>query len=386
MLAPTPRSPAKALPREETCRTYTAADPFACSKRALYTDSRLYVFFLDEFRPVYETNWDLWQQWTNQLTMKVPYHVSPGNHEASCAEFDDSPYYLTELLNHNLTNTTTTDSGLSYWSCPPSQRNFTRYQNSFRMPSRESGVQSSSVGNMWHSFNYGLVHVVMFDAETDFPKSPEYSFQEDLEGNQTVAQLTAADTYPTDSGPFGVAGNSSSAVGWEQYQWMKQDLAAVNRTLTPWVIALSHRPMFTSGATPAPMGKSSSYESAMYHAFGALFQTYGVDMYFCGHIHWYERLFPMLSASATPDMSAVTDLHNYIANGRSTTHIVVGSAGNIEDHSTGTQNTTYSAVLNQNDYGMGQLEVFNATTLQWRYIAGDTGIVQDIVTLRKPGA
>lgn len=57
---------------------------------------------------MYETNWDLWQQWTNQLTMKVPYHVSLGNHEASCAEFDDAPYYLTELLNHNLTNTSTT--------------------------------------------------------------------------------------------------------------------------------------------------------------------------------------------------------------------------------------------------------------------------------------
>lgn len=85
-------------------------------------------------------------------------------------------------------------------------------------------------------------------------------------------------------------------------------------------------------------------------------------------------------------MSAVVSDHDYISNGRSTTHVVVGSAGNIEDHSTGTQNLTYTAVLNQNDYGMGQLEVFNETTLQWRYIAGDTGIVQDIVTLRKPSA
>lgn len=75
-----------------------------------------------------------------------------GNHEASCAEFDDAPYYLTEYLNHNLTNTTTSEASLNYWSCPPSQRNFTRYQNSFRMPSTESGVTSASVGNMWHSF------------------------------------------------------------------------------------------------------------------------------------------------------------------------------------------------------------------------------------------
>lgn len=37
---------------------------------------------------VYESNWDLWQNWMNQITNKIPYMVLPGNHEAACAEFD----------------------------------------------------------------------------------------------------------------------------------------------------------------------------------------------------------------------------------------------------------------------------------------------------------
>lgn len=28
---------------------------------------------------LYESNWDLWQQWMNKLTLKVPYMVLPGN-------------------------------------------------------------------------------------------------------------------------------------------------------------------------------------------------------------------------------------------------------------------------------------------------------------------
>lgn len=61
--------------------------------------------------------------------MYKPYMVGPGNHEASCAEFDDVPYYLSTLLDYNETATPAKAQNLSYWSCPPSQRNFTAYNH-----------------------------------------------------------------------------------------------------------------------------------------------------------------------------------------------------------------------------------------------------------------
>lgn len=71
---------------------------------------------------IYESNWDLWQQWQNNVSMSVPYMVLPGNHEASCAEFDGKGNPLTAYLNNNEADSTAPKSALTYYSCPPSQR------------------------------------------------------------------------------------------------------------------------------------------------------------------------------------------------------------------------------------------------------------------------
>jgi len=112
---------------------------------------------------VYESNWDLWQNWMNSVTKKVPYMVNPGNHEAACAEFDGALNQLTAYLDNDQANSTANASALTYYSCPPSQRNFTAYQFRWRMPGEESG----GVSNFWYSFDYGLAHFVSIDGETD---------------------------------------------------------------------------------------------------------------------------------------------------------------------------------------------------------------------------
>jgi hypothetical protein len=71
---------------------------------------------------LYESNWDLWQQWTNTLTTQIPYMVLPGNHEASCAEFDSQKNVLTAYLTDDQSNSTSPTTNLTYYSCPPSQR------------------------------------------------------------------------------------------------------------------------------------------------------------------------------------------------------------------------------------------------------------------------
>ncbi len=71
---------------------------------------------------LYESNWDLWQQWANAMTAKVPYMVLPGNHEVSCAEFDGPNNVLTAYLNNDEPNGSANKSALTYYTCPPSQR------------------------------------------------------------------------------------------------------------------------------------------------------------------------------------------------------------------------------------------------------------------------
>lgn len=62
-------------------------------------------------------------------------------------------------------------------------------------------LADTPVDSMWHSFNAGPVHVVMFSSEAYFWLSAH--------GLPIVAQ---------------------------QYAWLEADLAAVDRSVTPWVI------------------------------------------------------------------------------------------------------------------------------------------------------
>ena len=96
------------------------------------------------------------------------------------------------------------------------QSNFTGYINHFRMPSAESG----GTGNFWYSFDYGMTHYVQFDTETDLghgligPDSPQGGTE--------------------DSGPFALAN--------VQANWLAADLAAVDRSKTPWVVVYVETP------------------------------------------------------------------------------------------------------------------------------------------------
>ncbi|TKA65427.1 Acid phosphatase [Friedmanniomyces simplex] len=324
---------------------------------------------------VYESNWDAWQNWMNSVTKKVPYMVNPGNHEAACAEFDGELNQLTAYLDNDQANSTANASTLSYYSCPPSQRNFTAYQFRFRMPGEESG----GVGNFWYSFDYGLAHFVSVDGETDYPYSPEWPFARDVTGNETLPAEN--ETFITDSGPFGTIEGDQWKVktAYQQYQWLKKDLESVNRTKTPWVIAMSHRPMYSS--------EVSSYQAHLRNAFEELMLENGVDVYYSGHIHWYERIWPI--GNSTIDRSSILSNNTYQTNpGVSMTHIINGMAGNIESHSTinASEILNITAVLNQYNYGFSKLTFHNATTLTSQYIKGIDGSVGDEVTVVKKGS
>ena len=179
--------------------------------------------------------------------------------QASCAEFDGPQNQLTALLVNNDTsyNATSPTSNLTYYACPESQRNFTAYNHRFFM----NGEKSNGRGNHWYSFDYGLAHFVSFSGETDYYRSvpsscafgilanheshssPEKPFIAVTKGNTTLPSEAA--TFATNSGPFGYIENNNytNNAAYEQIQWLKNDLANVDRSKTPWIFAMSHRPM-----------------------------------------------------------------------------------------------------------------------------------------------
>jgi len=121
--------------------------------------------------------------------------VSVGNHESECHSFVCQAQKDTLALKLN---------------------NFTAYNKRWHMPS----ASSKGVNNMWYSFDYGLVHFVSINCETDFATAEEKD-----EGDFHEAWLIA--------GHFGAPG--------EYLAWLEADLkqaraAADAGTGRPWIV------------------------------------------------------------------------------------------------------------------------------------------------------
>ena len=103
----------------------------------------------------------------------------------------------------------------------------------------------------------------------------------------------------------------NSSTGSRQYEFVAADLAAVNRTLTPWVFVFGHRQMY-SGNSIAPQNSMGDLEPLLMKYVHSLPNTcsvqvqtlqphysakfdcrYKVDIAFWGHIHFAQQTCPM---------------------------------------------------------------------------------------------
>jgi len=256
----------------------------------------------------YEAVYDKYMGWIENMTDNKPYMVGPGNHEAEC----HSPYCL---------GSTSHREALS---------NFSAYNTRWAMPSSES----KGVLNMWYSFDYGSVHYVAANTETDYDSAPEQG-----------------------KGPISPSGSFAPSGGY--LEWLEADLRAANenRQETPWIVVFGHRTWLQNAA--------DGCDTEVGTAHADLFEKYGVDLYIAGHKHAYHRFLPLSGNSGTPI-------------------VVTGGAGCDEGHSNipdikGTANDWDYFTL-ASDYEVGTLEV-TPSKLVWKAYNSRTGEVFDTFDL-----
>lgn len=283
---------------------------------------------------------ELYNQWMNSLApvlTNVPYMVLVGNHEAEC--HSPSCFFAPESVQRR-------------WS------NYSAFNSRFRMPSNESG----GARNMWYSFDHGPVHFVALSTETDFANAPRNTF---LEGDEF-----------SDYGHFG-----------DQLAWLENDLKAANasRQATPWVVVGMHRAMYTLLASDAD-GKPTGTSAALQAAFEELFIKYAVDVVVAGHVHAYERHYPIARGERVAD--GVSADGSVYASPKAPVYIVTGAAGNSEGHDSEASNATtvaWNAVSDGKHYGISSLTV-NRTALAFSLIgteASSSGTILDAFTITK---
>ncbi|ANB11048.1 hypothetical protein AWJ20_3844 [Sugiyamaella lignohabitans] len=260
------------------------------------------------------------------VTKNTPYMVGPGNHEADCIEPDLD--YITNKFDLTI--------------CPSGQRNFTYHRNHFAMPTAEQAQDYFQ--NLWYSWNHGMTHFVQINTETDLAAG-------------TTAPDEPGGDGGLDAGPFGFPN--------QQLQWLEADLAAVDRTKTPWLVVAGHRPWYSA----------STVCTECQEAFENLVIKYKVDLVMAGHVHYYERDAPVANGVVDP---------NGLNNPSAPWYITNGAAGNFEGHSSNSgKNPSYTSIINNSDYGWSKLTFHNSTHLTHDFISSETDQVLDTATLYK---
>ena len=271
-------------------------------------------FLISPFYMTYENVYNGYMNWFQNVSTQMPYMVCPGNHESEC----HSPACI---INHKK------------YGLPLS--NFTAFNHRWHMPSEESGGHKNS--NMWYSFNFGTVHYVSLNTETDFPGA-----EEERTGDSHIGNFPA--------GSFGKKG--------EYMQWLENDLKVADQRRQsksalgrPWIVAVGHRP----------------YDDIVEAA--KLFEKYRVDVYMAGHKHSYVR----------------SDGGPY---GNDTMYVVAGGAGcdemkqGVEEFEGKGMPALHQVVATSKRYSSGVMTT-NATHLKWELLDSVTGQVIDSFELSK---
>jgi len=193
----------------------------------------------------------------------------------------------------------------------------------------------------FYSFDYGLAHVIVYGTEDNANNAYERWDGKPLSG-------IMLDRF---SKHFGV----DSA----QYAFVKADLARANapeqRKKVPWVIAMTHRPMYHTASHHPNCGSGGDWSICMVRdLYEPVFHDYGVDVLFSGHSHHYQRSTPVFKGQKVE---------------KGTTHIIVGAGGFelLGEHWHG--NPPWMAYRQSSRFGYGHYRIVNETHMFWEYLA-----------------
>jgi len=245
--------------------------------------------------------WDTYGEMIEPLASRVPWMVGPGNHELELT--NDQQFYLAFEERYKMPQIKPAIFGPI--TIPPKY-----HDDDLQLPYCCSSIFQSiyDYGNSFYSFEAGSAHVIFLN-------------------------------------PYTTTNASSN-----QYKWLQEDLREVNRTVSPWIIVVMHCPWYSSNVDHQNEAQTVEMQASM----EPLFYQYKVNLVLTGHVHAYERTYPVYQNKTDPFAPV---------------YITIGDGGNLEGHSKEFyEQPVWSAYRNGTQYGYGTVTILNSNKLQWKWL------------------
>lgn len=230
--------------------------------------------------------------------------------------------------------------------------------------------------------------------ESDWPDSPSYYTGTDSGGECGVAATlllpmpqpasTNKPWWSYDVGLFHIVGMSTEhnfTVNSPQWLWLQQDLQAVNRSLTPWVLLNGHRAMYINSDYGGSASSDIAVMDLLIQQVEPLLWQHRVNLAFYGHNHAVQRQTAVLNKTVVQTSfaevdgltGAVTHLHR---DPQATVHMVVGTGGAAFTVNYVTPYPAWSEMV-MYEYGYAIVSSVNESYLDWSWFSSTSGALLD---------
>lgn len=278
--------------------------------------------------------WDEFLDMLQPVASAVPFAVGQGNHEA---DFPGSPSLWQG-----------TDSGgecgvASVSLLPPPIAQWpTGKGDDSRRRLRVDTPPPANTNTPWYSLSVGMVHLVVLSSEHPF------------------------------------------AAGTPQYAWLEADLAAVNRSVTPWLVASLHRPMYIDSNYTVGVVADQTVASELRAALEHLFWHHRVNLGIYGHNHAVQRLSAAYGGELVQRSVATNDSDGNLVwlhrNPQATVHMVAGTGGAMFTINNNLVPPPWSERVFFK-YGYARLRAQSAHELVWEWVSNLDGAILDRMTI-----
>lgn len=255
----------------------------------------------------YLSEWDQFMNQIEPVASRIPWMASIGNHEMGWSQSD--------LVFDGMLRTASDSGG----ECGVA------FLKRFPFAMQPLGGLPPRQASPWYSFDIGPVHFTMLSSEHDFTS------------------------------------------GSPQWQWMVRDFQKVDRSVTPWLAVTSHRPMYIQSDYDGDQNVAKLLQD---HVEAQLLK-YGVDFFFAGHHHSFQRFCKLSSNECVDNRNDVHGVYHFIMGMAGYAHSQVGKKG------------LPSVVLTDDEHWGVTYWEFNQTTATMTFLDGATEEVVDQHSFRK---